>query len=112
MPVLRGATTRPIAPVVAMATNGEYVNEVTVSCVFCGGRHTFDWDNEPDGIRMPTCGTRASLQIRLTGRARMMHMRTAKPAAALRPLASPQRCGTAVVRVFGVIWAGGRAGRK
>ena len=111
MPVLRGATTHPIAPVVAMATNGEYVNEVTVSCVFCGGRHTFDWDNEPDGIRMPTCGTRASLQIRLTGRAGIIICEQLN-----RPLRfgrSPAPSGgTAVVRVFGVIWAGGRAGRK
>lgn len=70
----------PAAAVVAMHTNGYNVNQVTVACPFCRGRHTHRWFGEPDGLRSPTCGAPgATYAIHVDLRARIEHMRTQYP---------------------------------
>jgi hypothetical protein len=72
--------THPIAPVVAIRTDGNHVNQVTVQCPFCRGQHTYEWFDEPDGLRQPTCGACTSYLIRIGARARMDRMRADFPA--------------------------------
>jgi hypothetical protein len=71
----RAVLTHPAAAVVSITNNGHKVDQVTVRCPFCRGRHTHEWHDEPDGLRMPTCGAAASYAITITTRARLDYMR-------------------------------------
>ncbi len=75
-----GTLTHPVAAVVGMQTNGLRVNQVTIRCPYCSGRHTHEWFGEPDGLREPTCGAIGSYAITVDTRARIDHMRTEYPA--------------------------------
>lgn len=38
-----------------MQTDGLQVTQVSVRCVYCGGKHTHPWFGETDGLRTPSC---------------------------------------------------------
>ena len=72
---------RPIAPVIAMRTNGAYVNAVEVRCSWCCSTHWHSWNNETDSFRYPPCQAgAAAYTVTVDTRARMDHMRTEYPA--------------------------------
>ena len=64
------------APIVAMRTDGANIDQVEVSCPYCGGRHAHRWHGETDAYRQPTCGALATYHIRIDTRARIEAMRS------------------------------------
>lgn len=73
--------THPAAPVVAIRTDGRHVNQVTVACPFCRGQHSYEWFDETEGLRIPTCGAPGAMYaISIDTRVRIKAMRTEYPA--------------------------------
>jgi hypothetical protein len=71
---------RPVARVIGMRTNGEYVNAVLVQCVWCSSAHWHVWGNETDSFRYPPCQAGgAAYLISVDAQARIDHMRTEFP---------------------------------
>lgn len=74
------AHARPIAPVISMRTNGEYVNAVEVQCCWCCSTHWHAWNNETDSFCYPPCQAgAAAYTVTVGARVRMEHMRTEFP---------------------------------
>ncbi len=71
--------THPAAAVVAVRTDGYRINQVTVTCPYCSGRHVHLWYGESDGLRVPTCGALVSNRITVDTRVRIDAMRTEFP---------------------------------
>jgi hypothetical protein len=46
--------TTTTAPIVGLRTDGANIDQVQVSCPYCGGRHSHRWYGETDGYRQPT----------------------------------------------------------
>ena len=70
------ASARPTVPVIAMRTNGAYVNAVEVRCSWCCSTHWHSWNNETDSFRYPPCQAgAAAYTVSVDARARMDHMR-------------------------------------
>jgi hypothetical protein len=66
----------PVAEVVSIRTDGHRVNQVTVQCPYCRGQHSYEWFDDRDGLRSPTCGASASYMITIGARERISAMRS------------------------------------